>query len=145
MTNKLNAILASYLHLLFFGNLYRYGIYHPCHIFTPHCLHICDILAKSKLVQIHVFVQCGIKIGHLQVPRASVSKRGLVLSLSYGNHFLFSFSQERLCTQPRFEIEGFWNAEVAYIQCTLVLVNQVISIPCFFSREYTVPPSGKQL
>ena len=36
----------------------------------------------------------------------------------YGNDFSLSrkqnsFSQERLCTWPRFESEGFWNSEVA--------------------------------
>ena len=35
------------------------------------------------------------------------------------NDFLFSckqnlFSQERFCTQPRFESERFWNSEMAY-------------------------------
>ena len=38
--------LLSYLQLLFFGM-------HLCHIFTPHYLHICDIFAKRKFVQIH--------------------------------------------------------------------------------------------
>ena len=26
-----------------------------------------------------------------------------------------SFSQERLCTRPHFESEGFWNSKVAYL------------------------------
>ena len=27
-------------------------------LFTPRCLHFCDIFARSKFVQIHFFVQC---------------------------------------------------------------------------------------
>ena len=33
------------------------GIYHLCDIFTPQYLHICDIFARSKFVQIHFFIQ----------------------------------------------------------------------------------------
>ena len=42
-----------------------------------------------------------------------------MISLCNGKDFSFtckqnSFSQERLCTWPHFESEGFWNSEVAY-------------------------------
>ena len=36
------------------------GIYYVCHIFTPQCLHICDIFTESKFVQIHFFIQCKV-------------------------------------------------------------------------------------
>ena len=36
------------------------GIYYVCHIFTPQCLHICDIFTESKFVQIHFFSQCKV-------------------------------------------------------------------------------------
>ena len=31
-----------------------------------------------------------------------------------------SFSQERLCTSPHFESEGFWNSEVAHSATTQI-------------------------
>ena len=50
--------LPSYLHLPECFSVCKCGIYHLCHIFTPHHLHVCDIVARSKFVQIHFFVQC---------------------------------------------------------------------------------------
>ena len=41
-----------------------------------------------------------------------------------------SFSQERLCTWPHFESEGFWNSEVAY---WIVLKNP--GIMALFKRK----------
>ena len=31
------------------------GIYHVCHIFAPQYLHVCNVFARSKFVQIHFF------------------------------------------------------------------------------------------
>ena len=50
--------LASYLHLPECFSVCKCGIYHLCHIFTPHHLYVWDIFARSKFVQIHFFVQC---------------------------------------------------------------------------------------
>ena len=36
------------------------------------------------------------------------------MQMSYHSHAKNSFSQERLCTWPYFESEGFWNSEVIY-------------------------------
>ena len=36
------------------------------------------------------------------------------MQMSFHSHAKNSFSQERLCTWPYFESEGFWNSEVAY-------------------------------
>ena len=52
-----------------------------------------------------------------------------MLSLRCGNDFSFtckqnSFRQERLCTWPHFESEGFWKSEVAYF-----LVKEVLGHP----------------
>ena len=37
-----------------------HNFYYVCHIFTPQCLNICEIFARSKFVQIHFFVRCYI-------------------------------------------------------------------------------------
>ena len=34
-------------------------IYHVCHLFIPQYLYICNILARSKFVQIHFFFPCS--------------------------------------------------------------------------------------
>ena len=66
--NKLNAILPRYLHLMFFG----IQIWHLpslpyiySSLFT-YLRHTCK--EQIKFVQIHFFVQCGIKMGHFRPP-----------------------------------------------------------------------------
>jgi len=49
MAKMVNAIIAYQKWLC------KRGIYHVCHIFTPQYLHVCNIFARSKFVQIHFF------------------------------------------------------------------------------------------
>ena len=48
MANMANATFAQ----LFTPLVCKCGTYHLCHMFTPQYLHICDIFARSKFVQI---------------------------------------------------------------------------------------------
>ena len=61
------------------------------------------------------------RIGHFRVLNGLCIKTRLSTQPLIRKWFSFSFSckqnsfsQERLCTWPHFESEGFWNSEVAY-------------------------------
>ena len=58
-------------------------------------------------------------IDYFELPKASLSKRGLVHNHSYENEFNLhvneiSFSYERMSTKTRFEKEAEGNSEMAY-------------------------------
>ena len=60
-----------------------------------------------------------VKVGNSELPKAFLSKRGLVHNHSYENEFNFhvneiSFSYERMSTKTRFEKEAKGNSEMAY-------------------------------
>ena len=75
--------------------------------------------AKANTTCLHAPNLILYPIGHFRVPRGPLYQNKVKCS-AFDKEMIFhshankiSFLQERLCTWPHFESEGFWNSEVA--------------------------------
>ena len=106
MANMINATFAQLFTAPVFL-VYKCGIHHLCHIFTPQYFHTCDIFARSEFVQIHFFFQWDAPLKRLNKHSKHIIVCNNFVGVKKKKNLYFSlciavclFNDENYCKSP---------------------------------------------